>query len=204
MAELDGRTLTPGLDVIILAGGRGTRMGGRDKAAVVVDGERLVDVLLDEVSLINDLMQVVVVSTRDLEVRPGVKIAREEPPFSGPLSAIAAGLDSLSCEPSERTAILAVDAPDSAQLIPELRDALAGAPGNAAAVIEEAGGHLQPLCALWDTAALHRALRDFGDVSDRPAKALLESVSFVSVEGTGEERDYDTLEELAEFGDVED
>ncbi|MDR7329103.1 molybdenum cofactor guanylyltransferase [Corynebacterium guangdongense] len=204
MAELDGRTLTPGLDVIILAGGRGTRMGGRDKAAVVVDGERLVDLLLDEVSLINDLMQVVVVSTRDLEVRPGVKIAREEPPFSGPLSAIAAGLDSLSCEPSERTAILAVDAPDSAQLIPELRDALSGAPDSAAAVIEEAGGHLQPLCALWDTAALHHALRDFGDVSDRPAKALLETVSFVSVEGTGEERDYDTLEELAEFGDVED
>ena len=69
---------------------------------------------------------------------------------------------------------------------------------------QRSGGHLQPLCALWDTAALHRALRDFGDVSDRPAKALLESVSFVSVEGTGEERDYDTLEELAEFGDVED
>ncbi len=203
MAELDGRTLTPGLDVIIVAGGRGTRMGGRDKAAVVVDGERLIDLLLDEVSLINDLMQVVVVTTRDLEVRPGVKIAKEEPPFSGPLSAIAAGLEALSCESSVRTAILAVDAPESAQLIPELKDALAGDGDAVAAVVAGDEGRLQPLCALWDTAALHRALKEFGDVADRPAKALLDGVPFVTVEGTGEERDYDTLEELAEFGDVE-
>lgn len=207
MAELDGRTLPPGLDVIIVAGGRGTRMGGRDKATVLVDGERLVDLLLDEVSLIDDLMQVAVVSTRDLQLRPGVKIAREEPPFSGPLSAIAAGLDAVSRECSERTAILAVDAPGSAQLIPELKEALTNAAGTdeaaVAAVVEEAGGHLQPLCALWDTVALHRAISDLGELADRPVKALLDEVTFTRVAGTGEERDYDTLEELAELGRVE-
>ena len=203
MAELDGRTLTPGLDVIIVAGGRGTRMGGRDKAALVVDGERLVDVLLDEVSLISDLMQVVVVSTRDLEVRPGVKIAAEDPPFSGPLSAVSAGLDSLSYEPSERTAILAVDAPESAQLLPDLADALADDADAAAAVIEDDEGRLQPLCAMWETAALRAALDGLGDVADRPAKALYDDVALARVEGTGEERDYDTPEELASYGELE-
>ena len=48
--------LTPGLDVIILAGGRGTRMEGRDKATVRVDGQRLIDLLLDEVALLPGLI----------------------------------------------------------------------------------------------------------------------------------------------------
>lgn len=184
------------IDVIILAGGRGSRMGGVDKARVVVDGERLIDILLDEVSLIDGLMQVVVVTTRGLEVRPGVKVVAEDPPFSGPVAAIAAGVDALRDHAARRTAILAVDAPESATLVPALSAALTSP--YAAAAVEG-----QPLCAVWDTAALHEALRCLGSVTDRAARSLFDGVAVATVEGDGAERDYDTLTELAEYGDVE-
>lgn len=191
--------LTPGLDVIILAGGRGSRMEGRDKAALVVDGERLIDTLLDEVSMAPGLMQVVVVTGRGLEVRPGVKVAAEEPPFAGPVAAIAAGASALAGEASAQTAVLAVDAPESGQLIPDLLDALDDA--DVAAVRSD--DHLQPLCAVWDTTALHRVLDGYDSLVDQPAKSLFDAATVTEIDGDGSERDYDTLDEIASFGDVE-
>lgn len=193
----------PGLDVIIVAGGRAKRMGGVDKAAVTVNGERLIDHLLDEVSVLDALQQVIVVSSRDLQVRPGVKLTAEEPAFSGPVAAIYAGAAALHERAAERTAILAVDAPESANLIPELTEALDES-GAEAAVIREESGHLQPLCAVWHTESLWLAINELGETADRPVKALLEQANSVTeVAGTGEERDYDTLHELADFGEVD-
>lgn len=193
----------PGLDVIIVAGGRGSRMGGVDKAAVRISGERLIDLLLDEVSLLDALQQVAVVSSREITVRPGVKKTAEEPPFSGPVSAIAAGVEELRAEAAERTAILAVDAPESATLIPDLLDGLDDADADVA-VIREAGGRLQPLCAVWNTEALWEALGQLGDTADLAVKALIGAAgSVVEVAGTGEERDFDTLADLAALGDYE-
>lgn len=191
--------LTPGLDVIILAGGRGSRMEGRDKAALVVDGERLIDTLLDEVSMAPGLMQVVVVTGRGLEVHPGVKVAAEEPPFAGPVAAIAAGASALAGEASAQTAVLAVDAPESGQLIPDLLDAL----GDADVAAVRSDDHLQPLCAVWDTTALHRVLDGYDSLVDQPAKSLFEAATVTEIDGDGSERDYDTLDEIASFGDVE-
>lgn len=194
----------PGLDVIIVAGGRGSRMGGVDKAAVRISGERLIDLLLDEVSLLDALQQVAVVSSREITVRPGVKKTAEEPPFSGPVSAIAAGVEELRTEAAERTAILAVDAPESATLIPDLLDGLDDTPDATVAVIREAGGHLQPLCAVWHTEALWEALDQLGDTTDQAVRTLIEAAgTVVEVAGTGEERDFDTLADLADLGDYE-
>lgn len=192
-------SFTPGLDVIIVAGGRGSRMEGRDKAQITVDGQRLVDTLLDEVSMLDGLMQVAVVSSRGLEVRPGVKVVAEDPPFSGPVAAIAAGVHALAEEASARTAVLAVDAPESASLIPDLIDELGDA--DVAAVISD--GHLQPLCAVWETASLHRVLDGFGEVTDQAAKSLFDDVTLAELPGDGSERDYDTLDELSTYGNVD-
>ncbi|AKK10883.1 molybdenum cofactor guanylyltransferase [Corynebacterium uterequi] len=186
---------TPGLDVIILAGGRGSRMGGRDKATVRVNGERLIDLLLDEVSLLDGLMQVIVVTTRGLDVRPGVKVVAEDPAFAGPVAAIAAGLAAAAGQPSTTTAILAVDAPASAALVPDLIDALDD--GDAACVDG------QPLCAVWSTPALQQRISDLDSVQDRSARSLLEGQTVYTIDGNGDETDYDTLEELREIGTVD-
>lgn len=199
-------TLAPGLDVIVLAGGRGSRMGGRDKAVVRVDGQRLIDVLLDDVSMLPGVMQVVAVSSRDPQLRPGVKVVAEEPPFSGPVAAVAAGARALATEACTHTAVLAVDAPESSGLVPELLDALDEVPEADVAAVREVSGHLQPLCAVWRTRSLHRVLDEVaadGGLTDRAAKLLLARAEVVEVVGTGEERDYDTLADLADYGEVE-
>ncbi|AWB82115.1 molybdenum cofactor guanylyltransferase [Corynebacterium yudongzhengii] len=196
-------SLTPGVDVIILAGGRGSRIGGRDKAAVKVDGSRLIDVLLDDLATQPGLMQVAVVTARGLEVRKGVQVVAEDPPFSGPVAAIDAGVRALRAgTPSARTAILAVDAPDSAQLIDVLAAALTGT--AEAAVVVAGDGRRQPLCAVWDTAALHRVLESLESVENQPARVLYKEVAVAEVKGDGLERDYDTLAELADYGELED
>lgn len=74
---------------VILAGGRGSRLGGVRKADLVVGGRRLLDVVLDACA---GCAPVVVVGEADLVVPPGVLRTREDPPFSGPASGLAAGL----------------------------------------------------------------------------------------------------------------
>ncbi|MFW9032009.1 NTP transferase domain-containing protein [Corynebacterium striatum] len=104
------------LGVIILAGGRGTRMGGRDKGSVRVRGERLVDVVRRQLPY---GAPVCVVSPFPL----GLPQVCENPLFGGPAAGIAAGLKNLearSLAPLRYIAVLSVDAPDSPQMLPKL------------------------------------------------------------------------------------
>lgn len=182
--------------VIVLAGGRSSRMGA-DKAQVRVNGVRLVDALLS--SLPADMPHVVV-SPFDL----GFETVSEDPPFGGPVAGIAAGAKALA---TPLVAVLAVDAPGSARLVPKLIDAVT-APSDAGtmpdvAVIVDDDGCVQPLCGVWQAASLSTALEAV-DPRDASAKALLRAAkNVVTVRGDGSERDYDTPEQLAELGDIE-
>lgn len=182
--------------VIVLAGGRGQRMGGVDKAQVTLDGVRLVDHLLAALAG----HEVVVVSPHaDLGV--AVPVVSEDPPFGGPVAGIAAGFEAL--EAPEFVAVLSVDAPDSPALLPLLVDALSRHPAADAAVVRAADGHVQPLCAVWRATGLARALERLDTVRDQAAKKLLRVADLViEVDGDGTERDYDTPGELAERGEV--
>ncbi|MBD8030553.1 molybdenum cofactor guanylyltransferase [Corynebacterium gallinarum] len=181
------------MNVIILAGGQGTRMGGVDKASVQLNGRRLVDHLLGQLKG----HDVIVVSPHLL---PGVATTSEQPPFGGPVAGIAAGIAALDHH-SDVTAILAVDAPHSAEMLPALQAALGTAD---VAVTVAADGWIQPLCAVWRTTSLIEALTSLGEVRDRPVKALLrQAATVVEVPGDGTEADYDTLGELTTLGEVE-
>ena len=121
-------------------------------------------------------------------------------------AAVAAGARALAAEAGTHTAVLAVDAPESSGLLPELMEALDAAPGADVAVVREDSGHLQPMCAVWRTRRLHRVLDEIaadGGLSDQAAKLLLHRAEVVEIAGTGEERDYDTLADLADYGEVE-
>lgn len=182
------------VNVIILAGGEGSRMGGVDKSAVLLDGRPLLRHLLDSLGREH---AVVVVSPREIA---GVPSVSEQPPLGGPVAGIAAGAHALPRE-AEFTAVLAVDAPRSAQFLPVLTAAIGEAD---VAVTVAADGWLQPLCALWRTESLHLALEALDGVRDRPAKALLRlAETVVEVPGDGRETDYDTLAELSGLGVVE-
>lgn len=166
---------------------------GADKAQVRVQGIRLIDAMLSSLPA----------NTTPIVVSPfslGVPTVSEEPPFGGPVAGIAAGLAHAS---TDLVAVLAVDAPHSADALPLLLNALATAPeGTAAAVGVADDGFMQPLCAVWRRDALAAALTAVG-TRDVAAKALYRVAPIVEVATGGAERDYDTPEALAELGQVE-
>ncbi|ANS79642.1 Molybdopterin-guanine dinucleotide biosynthesis protein MobA [Serinicoccus hydrothermalis] len=83
----------PPVDLVVLAGGRGSRLGGRDKAAIVVGGRTLLARILA-----TDLGGRVVV-VGETPVPEGVRRTVEDPPGGGPVAGIGAGLDALARMP---------------------------------------------------------------------------------------------------------
>ena len=166
---------------------------GRDKAQVVAHGERLIDRLLRQLP---PRVLPVVVSPAALGV--SCPVVCEDPPHSGPVAGVATGVAWIAhTHPTvSLVAVLAVDAPDSPLLIPQLADALRQAGPQADAVTVLADGYVQP----WGVVAARRlqaALERVGDFTKAPLKRLLRGANIVTITPTGGiERDYDTPEEL--------
>lgn len=176
--------------VIVLAGGRGTRMGGVDKASITLAGERLIDRLLRQIPY---RAPVAIVSPYPL----GMPQVCESPLFGGPAAGIAAGHAALVSCSEPTTAVFAVDAPDSPRILPVLEQALESSGADVA--VATLDGHLQPLCALWRTESLTRALKELGVPRNKSVMCLLGLAdSIVEVEGPAAVRDIDTLDELRE------
>ena len=95
-------------DAVVLTGGRGSRLGGISKAQLQRDGVSLLALTLRATT---GARNVVVVG--DVEPAPGYRVTRENPPYAGPVAAIAAGLAELAPESSPHTLVLACDIPDS-------------------------------------------------------------------------------------------
>ncbi|GAA4799716.1 molybdenum cofactor guanylyltransferase [Corynebacterium canis] len=187
----------PGIDVIILAGGHNSRMGGRDKAQLERDGLRFIDCIVAELRSHYEVSEIVVVTPREFTLPEGVVRTCEDPAFGGPVAGIAAGAAALRNTPGTRVLILAVDAPDAARLLPALSAALAD---SDVAVVRSTAGFLEPLCALWNKDSLLKALNTLPNTRDIAAKRLIAAApQVVQVAGTGAEQDYDTPESLSRW-----
>ena len=128
---------------MVLAGGASRRMG-RDKAVLVVDGERLVDRAVRVLRSVAD--DVVVASGRRTIRGLSVPQVPDQRGGAGPLSGLAAGL--LQAE-HDVAAVLAVDLPEAdAGLLRALIQRWDGE----GVLIPSAGGRPQPLHAVWATA----------------------------------------------------
>ncbi len=141
---------------LILAGGRGLRMGGRLKALLPLRGAPLLSHLLRR---LRPQIGLIAISAND----PGVAVAAEGLPLltdahddrRGPLAGILAGLAWARREHPEVRwlASLPVDCPFAPpDLVARLRGA--GDTATARAVIATSGGHAHPTAALWDV-SLH-------------------------------------------------
>ncbi|AHI21862.1 molybdenum cofactor guanylyltransferase [Corynebacterium vitaeruminis] len=190
--------------VIVLAGGRSSRMGA-DKAQVLLDGRRLIDHVLSGVAALPDPpAAVAVVSPVDLGLDAqdfpfALELACEQPAFGGPVAGIDAGIGTLARHGAARVAILSVDAPRSPACIPRLLGALGARADAAQAVVE---GHRQPLLVAWDAAALGEALAALPQVRDSAAKRLYSDARVALVSCPGLARDFDSPGELAALGEV--
>jgi molybdopterin-guanine dinucleotide biosynthesis protein A len=145
-------------DAIVLAGGRGSRLGGADKPAVLV-GERSMISSVVSAAAEAGARRVVVVGPARPELslaNAELRVVREEPPGSGPVPALRRGLAEAG---APLVLLLAADLPFlRAAHLCLLLDAAAGAPG---AVLADDGGREQWLAGCWQTAALRRAIEGY-------------------------------------------
>ena len=98
MVEVSGPANAPvaTCDAVVLAGGRGTRLGGVDKAAILLNGERMVDRVVAAARDIGAI-RVVVVGPETAQSHDTI-LVREDPPFTGPLAALGAALPEVQAE----------------------------------------------------------------------------------------------------------
>ncbi len=183
-----------GFDAVVLAGGRGTRLAGADKAAIRFQGGSLLDRALVAVGAARQI--VVVGPRRDTGVP--VTWTREQPPGGGPAAALLAGVGALT-GPAPLVAVVAVDMP---WVVPATVDRLARAagedPAGEGAVLVDDGGRRQPLCATYRTRALVERAQDAHGVS---VHRLLAGMRLVEVPAVGDEaRDVDTWADLRGLG----
>lgn len=172
-------------DAVLLAGGRAARLGGVDKTALRARGTTLLD---HAVAAAASAVRVVVVGPRDADaLPPRVVRAREDPPFAGPVAAIAAGLEAVSVH-APLTLVLACDLvhPEAATArLFEAASATATDGLRDGVVAVDDDGRRQPLLALYGTAALREAVEslraDAGTLAGTSMRRLLAPLDLVEV-----------------------
>ncbi|MBQ1048594.1 NTP transferase domain-containing protein [Micromonospora sp. C51] len=187
---------------VVLAGGAGRRMGGRDKSVLPVGGVPMRERVLSAVA---DASPRILVGPGPAIT--GVRLTREVPPGGGPVTAVAAGLALLDTE-VPAVALLAADLPLlTRSAVGDLLDHLPGfdrprsagtasleGPGSATfdgACYVDRSGRRQTLCAVWRPAALRAALdrlrvRRGGDVTGAPLRELLAGLTVCEVTWHGD------------------
>lgn len=175
---------------IVLAGGRGSRMGGIDKPTLEVEERSMrASVLLAARSALGEGAPLVLVGEPGADVQSiGAVCVREEPPFSGPVAGLARGLAELGRLGSTVEVVLVLGG-DMPWLEPRVLGALvyecAEAPRKVAGAVD-AGGRRQFLCAAWPRAVLARALShvagEGGSLVGASAKSLYRALGELTPE----------------------
>lgn len=180
------------LAAVVLAGGRSSRLGGQDKATLLLDGARLVDRAVAAARAAGAAC-CVVVGPDSLD--PGVPVVREDPPFGGPVAGLAAGLAAVSGPTA--VLVLACDLADPASAVGALVDAWSSR-GDAVGVhLVDERGHPQWLTGIYRRDALDEALAALGDPAGQSARRLLSPLPLHGVEvGASAAADIDTWEDL--------
>jgi molybdopterin-guanine dinucleotide biosynthesis protein A len=162
-------------DAVVVAGGRGTRMGGTDKARLELEGRPLVERACSAVAGARSVVVVGAASVPD-----GVVLTRESPAFAGPVAAVAAGLAAVS-DRAEWTLLLACDLVHPEPVVQALLDALAASDSSDGYVLTDGEGRDQWLSGIYRTDRLRGELARLGDPANRSMRDLLDPVDLARV-----------------------
>jgi molybdopterin-guanine dinucleotide biosynthesis protein A len=153
LAERVASTSAFALGCVVLAGGRGQRLG-HDKASYPFEGTPMLRRVTDELARLDVPMAVVTAPTASIPALvASVRWLRDDRPHAGPLHALA----SLEPQLDPRLERLFVVGTDHPRLRAELVVALAELLGDREAVIPLVDGRPQPLVALYRRSVLLRA-----------------------------------------------
>jgi molybdopterin-guanine dinucleotide biosynthesis protein A len=180
-----------GYAAVVLAGGRGRRLGGSAKPAITVGGQPMIQRVLAAVAGAGAR---VVVGPPDLAslVPAGVRVVLEQPPGGGPVAALAAGLlavpsgaaDSAVPDGVARVAVLAADLPLlTAPAVDRLIEAIDAGDG---AVYVDGSGRRQWLCGAWRLDTLRGRLTEVaaaGPLAGRSLRDLFSPLRVAAVPG---------------------
>lgn len=158
---------------VVLAGGAGRRLGGTDKAAVVVGGASMLDRVLAAARPVADPL-VVVGPSRATSVA-GVRFVVEDAPGGGPVPAVAAGLEAVAPADDDAIVLLAVDQPLlTTAAVNELLARLTADDRPSAVAAAGPDGAPNPLLAVYRAGALRAAVVAAGpDLAGARAASLL-------------------------------
>lgn len=163
------------LTVTILAGGRGSRLGGVDKAALDLNGRPLLEHVLAAVSPL--AREILVVANDDrLASDPRLTVIRDPEPHAGVLPALLAALDTAS---SELMLLVACDMPF---LDRALIETLVWLAEQQDVVMPKVEGREQPMHAIYRVAACRAAVRAALEQGRRRMIAFLDDVRTLTVE----------------------
>ena len=147
-------------DAIVVAGGRGSRLGGVDKPALPIAGTTLLALAIEAVGAARRVS--VVRAVDDVPVGRRVSRTVERPRWAGPAAAVAAGLADL--QRPRRTGrapalviVIAADLPRAREAVRELT-AVAMPRHVDALMASDPDGRDQPLLAVYRTEALRAAV----------------------------------------------
>jgi molybdopterin-guanine dinucleotide biosynthesis protein A len=193
-----GVTPAGSFDAVVLAGGRGQRLGGASKPEVLVAGRTLLDRALDATL---EARRTVVVGPPHL-ARPGVPTVLEDPPSGGPVAGIDAGLTALGLHADDDDVpvlVLACDVPRAAAAVPVLVAALLADAGADGAHLVRAGR--AQLVAVHHRRSLRSALDGLaadGELRGASVRRLLDRLRMVPVpDPEGLADDADTWDDVA-------
>ena len=131
------------LTAAILAGGRGTRLGGTDKSAIVIDGLRVIDRQLALLGRVADHL-IIVATQHERFAALGIPVVSDLVRDSGALGGLHTAI---SASPSDRTLVVACDMPFLTEAF--LRHLVEAAGPDVDAAVPYAAGRLHPLCAAY-------------------------------------------------------
>jgi molybdopterin-guanine dinucleotide biosynthesis protein A len=152
-------------DAVILAGGSAQRLGGADKPGVLVGGRPLIATVAAAVAAARRL---VIVGPPRPEL-PDAVVVREDPPGSGPVPALRAGLAEVT---ADWTVLLAADLPFLRTV--HIDGLLRAAYEQSGALLVDDAGRDQWLAGAWRTERLRVALNGYADASLRGLLAPLD------------------------------
>jgi len=191
---------------IVLAGGRSTRFGGKEKSLEVVEGKRMICRAVDAISgAVDD----VVISVRDERQRdllspflPGYRFVFDEVEGIGPLAGVYSGLREAK---GDYAVVVACDMPFISAAAIELL--FRRAEGHDAAVPRHENGLVEPLHAVYRREPMLEAVRQSiaageGRISD-PLRRLRDVVYVPSEEILQVDDGRDTFMNVNRAGDME-
>lgn len=207
-------------DVIVLAGGRSSRLGGVAKASLVRDERTLLEHAIAAARPAGGRIIVVGPEDRDSvssdSMTAGVRFTRERPAFGGPAAAIAAGLDALreaDGVTAEFVVVLACDMPFASAALAAILDAAAHATTTTDErrvdgwVALDETGRTQQLLAVYRVASLEdqiarlRAARQWHDLAGLAVRHLIAGLELQPVTvPPGGAADVDTWDDAERLG----